>query len=111
MSERDSCSSNNLRCDFGGEHKLALVQKITRMIERYNQDEAIEPCPTCLRDTMLDLAALLHHEAEKIYAARNAIDAKSFDETFAEAARERSKKVLEALAVANVQVKRSRTMM
>jgi hypothetical protein len=111
MSEPDSCSSNNLGCDFGSEHKLALVEKIMRMIGRYNQDEAIEPCPMCLRDTMLDIAALLHHEGKTICTAWNAIDAKSFDETFADAARERSKKVLEALAVANVQVKRSRTMM
>ena len=40
------------------------------MIGGYGQDEHIAPCPLCLRDTMLNVAALLHVEAAKLYAAR-----------------------------------------
>jgi hypothetical protein len=49
----------------GLEHELTLVSEILAVIERYNGDHGITPCPCELRDTMLTVAGLLHSEAER----------------------------------------------
>ena len=99
MSDEGSCPNGNPDCEFGLMHEVALTEKIMRMIGGYSQDEHIAPCPLCLRDTMLNVAALLHVEAAKLYAARPEeprADAERLDEAFAKAACERLQAVIQA---------------
>ena len=63
MSERDHCPKGGLNCKFGVTDELALTEQIMRVVKRYSRDRRVEPCPLCLRDTMLAVAALLHLEA------------------------------------------------
>jgi hypothetical protein len=50
-------------------YDLALVGEITAAVERYNDSNGIEACPSELRDTMLTVAGLLHLEAARLYSA------------------------------------------
>jgi hypothetical protein len=99
MSERDRCPNGSVDCEFDLTHELALTEKIMRAIGRYCQDENIKPCPVCLRDTMLVVAALLHLEAAQLDRQRSGkprVGGKRIDESFAKAARERLKATMEA---------------
>jgi hypothetical protein len=60
MIEKASCSGGAGDCKYREEHELMLVEEIMRAIEQYNRDKLADPCPVCLRDTMLAVAALLH---------------------------------------------------
>ena len=66
MSEQDHCLKGGLNCKFGVADELALTDQIMRAIKRYSRDKRVEPCPLCLRDTMLAVAALLHLEAANL---------------------------------------------
>ena len=66
MSEEDTCPNGHPDCDFAEKHELALAGKILRIIESYTKDNETYPCPKCLRNSMIAIAALLHLEAEKI---------------------------------------------
>jgi hypothetical protein len=104
MSNEASCPSGSPDCEFGDTHEMALTEKIMHMIGRYNDDAAITPCPECLRDTMLSMAALLQLEAARLDSANRGkplIKGKRFDEQFAEAARDRMQAVIETV-VGNV---------
>jgi hypothetical protein len=100
MSEQDRCPNGSSDCEFDLAHELTLSGKIMGMIGRYNQEEHINPCPVCLRDTMLAVAALLHLESIRLHGAKpekpRAGGKRRLDVTFAKAARERLQAVMEA---------------
>jgi hypothetical protein len=95
MTGEGCCLNGSPDCKFGGIHELVLVEKIMRVIGNYSHDERISPCPRCLRDTMLAVAALLHLEAVKLRAT-NRRKEKRFDDEFAKAARARLSAVADA---------------
>jgi len=99
MSEEDTCPNGRPDCDFAEKHELALAGKILRMIEGYTNDHETYPCPKCLRNSMIAIAALLHLEAEKMGEndSEHASPDSVFVETFADAARERILSVMEAV--------------
>jgi hypothetical protein len=104
MSEQDHCPIGSQDCSFGGGQDVALTAKIMLLIERHRKEEGISQCPRCLCDTMLAVAALLQLEAVRLDSANRGkplIKGKSFDEQFAEAARDRMQAVIEAV-VGNV---------
>lgn len=104
MSEQDHCLIGSQDCSLGGGQDVALTTKIMRMIERHHEEEDLSLCPRCLCDTMLAVAALLQLEAARLDSANRGkplIKGKSFDEQFAEAARDRMQAVIEAV-VGNV---------
>jgi len=100
MSTEGSCPNGSPGCGFGGMNELALVEKIMQVIGSYDQDKRINPCPRCLRDTMLAVAGLLHLEAAKLDAAKQGkppVKGKRFEDEFAKVARARLKAVAEAV--------------
>ena len=99
MSEEDTCPNGHPDCDFAEKHELALAGKILRIIESYTKDNETYPCPKCLRNSMIAIAALLHLEAEKIDQtdAEHTSPDCGFVETFTDAARERILSVMEAV--------------
>jgi hypothetical protein len=102
MSDNGSCPNGSPDCEFDLTHELALTEKVMRTIKRYQEDEDINPCPACLRNTMLTVAALLHLEAAKLDAEKSGkprVGGKRLEEGFAKAARERLKAVIEADAI------------
>ena len=97
----DECNFPNdgNNCDFAGAHALPLTKKIMGVIGRYCQDEHVDPCPSCLRDTMLAVAALLHLEAATVASAKSgqpSVGGNQIIEGFTEAASERLEAVTEA---------------
>lgn len=98
MSEEDTCPNGRPDCDFAEKHELALAGKILRMIESYAKDNETYPCPKCLRNSMIAIAALLHLEAERMDEndSEHTSPDLCFVDTFAEAARERILSVMEA---------------
>jgi len=60
MIEEESCPGGADDCKFREKHELMLVEEIMRTIKQYNKDKEPDPCPACLRNTMLAVAALLH---------------------------------------------------
>jgi hypothetical protein len=101
MSDEGSCPNGSPDCEFDLAHELSLTAKIMHVIEHCQKDGNINPCPACLRDTMLAVAALLHVEAARLdleRAGRPRIGSKRFEEAFVKAARERLKAVIEAEA-------------
>jgi hypothetical protein len=71
------------------------------MIETYTQANRTYPCPKCLRNMIMAIAALLHLETIKIdkkASGQNWPKGASFTETFAEAAKERMLLVMAAVA-------------
>jgi len=100
MSEQDNCPNGRSECDFEERHELALAGRILRMIEGYTKDNATYPCPRCLRNSMMAIAALLHLEAEKMeqHGVCEGLPEPGFVEGFAEAARERIISVMDAVS-------------
>jgi hypothetical protein len=101
MSERDSCPHELSACNFAEKHELTLARKILQMIENYTKDNRTYPCPKCLRNSIIAIAALLHLEEAKINQKRsgqNGSEGAGFAEAFAEAARERMLTVMDAVA-------------
>lgn len=98
MSEEDTCPNGRPDCDFAEKHELALAGKILRMIESYAKDNETYPCPKCLRNSMIAIAALLHLEAERMDEndSEHTSPDLGFVDTFAEAARERILSVMAA---------------
>ena len=97
MNEQDTCPNGREDCDFAENHELALAGRILRMIESYTKDNETYPCPGCLRNSMMAIAALLHLEAAKMAACEHGSPDPGFVETFAEAARERILSVMDAV--------------
>jgi hypothetical protein len=100
MREQDSylnsCLIGSASCGLGEQHELALVQTIMQTIKHYGDREHVEPCPRCLRNSMLTVAALLHLEAARIDAHASG-RSEAFDDDFAEVARERLQAVTEVV--------------
>ena len=99
LSDEGNCPNGGNNCDFKGVHALPLTKEIMGMIGRYRQDEHIDPCPLCLRDTMLAVAALLHLEAATVADAKSgksSVGGKRIIEEFTEAASERLEAVIGA---------------
>ena len=99
LSDECNCPNDGNNCDFTTAHELALTKEIMGGIGRYRQDEHIDPCPLCLRDTMLAVAALLHLEAVTVARAKSrktAVGGKRIIEEFTEAASERLEAVIGA---------------
>ncbi|MBT3071381.1 hypothetical protein KKP04_10955 [Rhodomicrobium sp. Az07] len=94
MCEQTSDLADRHDCGFKESHQYTLVQKILGMIDEHLQETKVCACPSCLRDAMMVVAALLHFEAEK--TARAPMD---FDvaDTFADVAREKMETVVEAI--------------
>jgi hypothetical protein len=93
------CPNGRPECDFPETHELALAGSLLRMIENYTKEHATYPCPKCLRNSMMAMAALLHLEALRAEEAPLR-DARFIEpglvESFVEAARERLVFVMEA---------------
>jgi hypothetical protein len=102
MSNEECCPNGRLECDFPEKHELALAGRLLRMIENYTREHGTYPCPKCLRNSMMAIAALLHLEASKIEegecAARPQRGEPGFVDGFAEAARERLLDIMDAMA-------------
>lgn len=101
MSEQDRCPSGSPDCDFAEAHELGLATRLTQMIENYSQVNRTYPCPKCLRNLIIAIAARLHLEAIKIdkkASVQNCSRSTNFAEAFAEAARERMLLVMAAVA-------------
>jgi hypothetical protein len=100
MSKDPSCPNGRPRCDFPEKHELALAGGLLRMIETYTKENRTYPCPKCLRNSIMAIAALLHLEASKAEEASfgegKPIEP-GFVESFAEAARERLLFVMDAV--------------
>jgi hypothetical protein len=100
MNEELNCPNGSDGCDFAENHELALAGRILRMIEGYTQDNRTYPCPKCLRNSIMAIAALLHIEAEKEEmngSKPGCVKDMDAVETFAEAARERIVSVMDAV--------------
>ena len=78
-------------CDYSEVHELPLVQRIMRTIEQYNREQQAEPCPACLRDAMLTVAALMHLRESAagmpIYAGDSTLEQEFAWQSLREAAR------------------------
>jgi hypothetical protein len=101
MSELDRCQNGSEECEFDHKHELILVGELMRLIGDYGTRENIGPCPLCLRDTVLAIAALLHIEAARIGQTASAgapLSVKDLGHTLAEAVRERLESIVEAKA-------------
>lgn len=99
MSDQDNCPNGNPDCDFAEKHELALAGGILRVIENYTKENETYPCPKCLRNSIMAIAALLHIEAEKMDGnePRDGSPDQGLAEAFAEAARDRILSVMNAL--------------
>ncbi|MFY9642910.1 MAG: hypothetical protein WCD20_01310 [Rhodomicrobium sp.] len=89
MTDGENCPGGVVECDYSEMHELPLVGKVMRTIEKYNQEVNAEPCPSCLRDAMLAVAALLHLEATRLSGANSLLGRGALEEEFGDAARER----------------------
>ena len=91
MTNQEPCEYGNPNCNFGCKHEQLLVGEIMRLIERYSKKKEVSPCPSCLRDTMLSVAALLHLEAAKSGTGKagKPRSGKHLGDAFAKAARNR----------------------
>jgi hypothetical protein len=100
MSDQEPSENGKPNCNLDDRDELPLVGEVLRTIERYSKKKKISPCPSCLRDTMLSVAAFLHLEAAKAETARTGKPrfGKRLGDTFAKAARVR----LETVRQANV---------
>jgi hypothetical protein len=100
MSDQKPCENGSPNCDFDHKHEQLLVGELMRTIERYSNKKKISPCPSCLRDTIISVAALLHLEAAEVETAKTGKQrsAKRLGDTFAKVARSH----LEAVGQASI---------
>ncbi len=101
MSEQDHCPNGSQNCDFAEAHELALIRRLLQMIENYTQAHRTYPCPKCLRNMIMAIAAMLHLETMKIdktASGQNGPKGIRFADGFAEAARERMLFMMAAVA-------------
>jgi hypothetical protein len=66
MCELEDCRHSTLGCDFSDADEIDLTRQIMTTVVRFRQDGNASPCPSCLRDTLLAVAALLHIEEAKL---------------------------------------------
>lgn len=94
MIEKAGCPHGAGDCKYREKHELMLVEEIMRAIEQYNKDKQTNPCPVCLRDTMLAVAALLHIESGRAMVLAG--QTKRVEAEFGEAALGRLRDVIDA---------------
>jgi hypothetical protein len=63
MIEEEDCPGGAEDCKYTARHELTLVEEIMRTIEQYHKIKQADPCPVCLRNTLLAVAALLHFQS------------------------------------------------
>jgi hypothetical protein len=97
MIDEERCPHGAPGCDCREAQGLTLVGVIMRSIEQYNRTGEAEPCPGCLRDALLAVAALLHLKAAHLDSA-DAGGKRALDADFANAARQRMSDVVLAVA-------------
>jgi hypothetical protein len=98
MTDREGCLGGDVECDYSEKHELSLVERILRTIEQYNKDQNIDPCPACLRDAMLAVAALLHLQSARLQIpATLPATADPLEVEFGTIAQERLRAVTEAV--------------
>ena len=108
MSGQNHCPNGRPDCEFDDKHELALVAELMRAIALYNKKQDIDPCPLCLRNTMLTVAALLHIDAAQIESSsmgRAKGVGKRIRDAFAKTARDRLEAVIKAQAARSTQSK------
>ena len=108
MSGQNHCPNGRPDCEFDDKHELALVAELMRAIALYNKKQDIDPCPLCLRNTMLTVAALLHIDAAQIESSsmgRAKGGGKRIRDAFAKTARDRLEAVIKAQAARSTQSK------
>lgn len=99
MTGEERCPSGAAECDYSETHELPLVQRVLKSIEHYNLEMNADPCPECLRDAMLAVAALLHMEADRPLSSRQpAAGLEALEEAFGEIARDKLRAVAQAAA-------------
>ncbi len=103
MTSGTGCPGGGVECDYSETHELALVERVLRAIDQYNQDKQAAPCPGCLRDAILAVAALLHLRAAPIGSAglHPALSG-ALEAEFGEAARESLRAVTFSVAGSGV---------
>lgn len=103
MTDGESCAGGGADCNYSEMHELALVEKVMQSIEQYNKDQDTDPCPVCLRDAMLSVAALLHMEAARLGAVPSfAGEPDAFEEEFGDAACEKLRTIAKATAASPI---------
>ena len=92
MREQKTYSNDSLHpCDCDAQDDPVLVAKIMGVIEQHHKEKHITACPTCLRNTMLSVAALAHLESamQLFVSAGRSSSGQRLTEMFAEVAHER----------------------
>jgi hypothetical protein len=106
MTYRESCLDGGVECNYSELHELALVEAVVRALEQYNKDQSTDPCPLCLRDAVLAVAALLHMEAVRLDGASSLlVMPEGVEERFGDAARDKLRGIAEATALSPVGLK------
>jgi hypothetical protein len=94
MIEEEDCPAGAEDCKYPDKYEMALVEEIMRTIEQYHKGKEADPCPVCLRNTLLAVAALLHVQSRR--RSLPAGQAKCDEAEFGEAALGRLRDVIEA---------------
>ena len=92
MREQKTYSNDDLLpCDSDAQDDPVLVAKIMGVIEQHHKEKHITACPTCLRNTMLSVAALAHLESamQLFVSGGRSSSGQRLTEMFAEVAHER----------------------
>ena len=106
MTAEERCGSGAEKCEYSETHELPLVQRVLQSIQQYNQEKSADPCPECLRDAMLAVAALLHMEAERLLTSRPLADGlEALEEAFGSVAREKLRAVAQVAATSPLGLK------
>jgi hypothetical protein len=106
MTGEERCGSGAVECEYSETHELPLVQRVLESIQQYNREKNTDPCPECLRDAMLAVAALLHMEAERLLTSRPLADGlEVLEEAFGSVAREKLRAVVQVAATSPLGLK------
>lgn len=106
MTKRESCLAGGAECNYSELHELALVEAVVRALEQYNKDQRTDPCPHCLRDAVLAVAALLHLEAVRLDGASSLLGMpEGVVEGFGRVARDKLRGIAEVTAFSAVGLK------
>ena len=89
--QQNSSNDTLLTCDCDAREDPVLVAKIMGLIEQHHKEKHITGCPTCLRNTMLSVAALAHIESamQLFVSAGISSSGQRLTKMFAEVAHER----------------------
>jgi hypothetical protein len=95
MSTQEGCLYGDSECLFSDLDERTLTERVMDTIGSYMENSGLSACPRCLRDTMLNVAALLHLEG---YKSQDGVTvAADAEAEFTRAASHRIEAVLEAV--------------